>query len=416
MRLGARSAGEISVAFFAMTEAGHFQRLRSLISCTANRGMRTYVFTDRRFAADVERAGGSFVDLLGTYPLEDADAESRPVPCRYVTFAGRYADEIVEEVERLGPALVIYDTFAVIGHIVGRALGVPYVNVCAGHNVNPARFVPQLESDPRVSVSERCFQAVEILRDDYGLQDASPFSYVSGLSPFLNVYCEPPAFLTESERRPFEPIAFFGSLPPLDEIERRQRDGARSWFGPGAAELNVYVSFGTVVWRYWAAEALAALQKLSDSFSAMPGVRAVIGLGGAQIADDAVRALTKPNVTVAGYVDQWRILHEADVFVTHHGLNSTHEAIYSGVPMISYPFFSDQPALAERCRRLGLAIPLTDSPMAPVTTEDVTAALSELSRRRDALRTRLAEARAWELQVVAERDSVLERIAGLLSA
>jgi len=401
-----------AVAFFAMTEAGHFQRLQPLISGMAQRDFDVHVFTDRRFASGVERAGGRFVDLFGTHTLEAADNESAPFPSRFVSFAGLHCDDVARDVAALDVSLVVYDTFAVVGHAVARLLGVPYVNVCAGHNMNPERFLADLEVDPRVSISPRCHRAVETLRDRYGIGDASPFSYISGLSRFLNVYCEPPAFLTEDERAAFEPIAFFGSLPPLAEIAERRRNGARPWFEP-AAELKAYVSFGTVVWRYWAAEALDALSAIADAFAGMPRARAVVALGRAPIVADRVAELTRPNVAVVDYADQWRVLSEADVFVTHHGLNSTHEAIFSGVPMISYPFFSDQPGLAERCRRLGVAIPLATSPRAPVTPADVVKALDELSGRQTAVRERLDEAREWELEVIAARGSVLDQIEAL---
>jgi UDP:flavonoid glycosyltransferase YjiC (YdhE family) len=405
-----------TVAFFAMTEKGHFQRLHPVIAGLTGLGLEAHVFTDRRFEPDVRRAGGEFVDLFGKYPLAGVDTESVPVPCRFVTFAARYADEIAAHVESLRASLVIYDTFAVIGRVVARMLGLPYVNVCAGHNMDPARFVPMLEVDPRVALSESCKEAVATLGDRYGIEDASPFSYVSGVSPYLNVYCEPPAYLAEAERRPFEPIAFFGSLPPPEEIEHRRRGQDGSVFANGQPGLKAYVSFGTVVWRYWADEALDALRTISESFAELPETRALIGLGGAEVARVAEGVLARPNVAVEHYVDQWRVLREADVFVTHQGLNSTHEAIFSGVPMISYPFFSDQPALAERCRRLGLAIPLTERPRAPVTKEAFLAALQELSLRRDSLMTRLAEARTWELDVIAGRESVLRRIAALAEA
>jgi MGT family glycosyltransferase len=413
----ARREGAVkpAVAFFAMTEVGHFQRLRPLIAGMVERGFDAYVFTDRRFAVEVERAGAAFVDLFAVHSLESADDESVPFPSRFVSFAGRYGEEVAREVEGLGVSLIVYDTFAVLGPVVGRLVGVPYVNVCAGHNMNPARFRADLEVDPRVSISTRCREAVAALRSRYGMDDASPFSYVSAISPFLNVYCEPPAFLLEAERRAFEPIAFFGSLPPLAEIAARRRDGGRSWFEPGA-ELRAYVSFGTVIWRYWAAEALAALAAIVDAFAALPQVRAVVGLGGAPIAAGHAQALARPNVTVVDYVDQWRVLREADVFITHQGLNSTHEAIFSGVPMISYPFFSDQPGLSERCRGLGLAIPLTAEPRGPVTPEDVRAALGELAGRRALVRERLREACAWELEVIAGRASVLDRICALTGA
>jgi UDP:flavonoid glycosyltransferase YjiC (YdhE family) len=112
-----------------------------------------------------------------------------------------------------------------------------------------------------------------------------------------------------------------------------------------------------------------------------------------------------------------KVLEEADVFVTHHGPGSTHEAIFNGVPMISYPFnIWDQPALAEKCRRLGLAIPLTDSLRGPVREEDVRAAFAELSRTRESMQSDLAQARDWELQVIPDRDDVLRRITDLIPA
>ncbi len=402
------------VAFFSMPEEGHFRRLRALISGVTREGLTAYVFTHCRFRGDVERAGGVFVDLFGKYPLEAADGESLPVPCRFVSFAGHYAGQILRDLERIRPSLVITDTFAVVGRVAANRLGIASVNVCAGHNVDPAVFGRLLQSDPRVRISPRCHRAVEILRSQYGLRDASPFSYVEGLSPYLNVYCEPPEYLTEAERRVFQPVAFYGSLPPIEEIEEsRLRSGPTS-FGGDRARTRVYVSFGSVVWRYYAAEALAALQTLADTFAGVDELSAVISLGGAAIDASARQALAKSNVSVASYVDQWRALQDADLFVTHNGMNSTHEAIFHLVPMVSYPFFWDQPALAEKCRQLGLAIPLGDSPRGRVIEEDVRSALARFFESRDSLRASLTDARAWELRVLENRDAVIRRIIDLI--
>ena len=221
-----------TIAFFCMPEEGHFQRLRPLISGLARGGMAAHVFTDRKFRAQVELDGGIFFDLFSKYPLERADDESLPVPCRFVTFAGAYAEHIRHDVEKIKPSLVIHDTFAVIGRVIATLLGVPRVNVCAGHNVAPVRFLAALQEDPRVKISPRCLHAANVLRESYGVADASPFSYVSSLSPHLNVYCEPPEFLDEDERVAFEPIAFYGSLPDLDgEKSDRWRDHSSFEFG-----------------------------------------------------------------------------------------------------------------------------------------------------------------------------------------
>src|SRR6185503_15052042 len=114
--------------------------------------------------------------------------------------------------------------------------------------------------------------------------------------------------------------------------------------------------------------------------------------------------LSRANVRVEATVDQWRVLAECDAFITHHGLNSTHEAIFHRVPMISYTFFSDQPALASKCQELGLAIPLTGTLRGAITADDVKAAIAMALEKRRALRAHLARARLWELDTMAGRD------------
>ena len=390
-----------------MGEHGHYKRLRPLIAGLVRSGLDTTVFTDAAFASDVQTRGARFRDLFEGRPLDAADSESIPIPARFVSFAGRFADDIVREVARLRPALVVHDTFAVIGAVVAHHLGVPRVNVCAGHNLAPAPTLAALARDPRVRISDPCRGAVESLRTRHGIPDASPFSYVALLSSELNLYCEPPEFLLEHEREAFAPIEFFGSLLP-DPVEP---DDAAAFAGSHAASPRFYASFGTVVWRYYREAALSALAAFSDAVASMPGARGLIGLGGRGTSRD-VAMLARPNVRVEDYVEQWRVLATTDAMLTHHGLNSTHEAVWQRVPMLGYPFFSDQPGLAARCRDLGVSIPLSEEPRGAVAPETVRAALE----RAGSLRRRLVEARTWEQRVMERRPEVLARIAKLAGA
>lgn len=400
-----------AVACFCMPEEGHLRRMLPIIRGLSARGMAVHVCTSARFRVHVEGAGGILVDLFGAYPLAAADDASLPVPCRYVSFAGHYAAEIIADMRRLQPVLAVYDTFAVIGRVVAEALGVPGVNVCAGHNVAPKRFLDILDADPRVRLHAACERAAERLRDEYGMSNASPFGYVDGLSRWLNVYCEPEAFLSAEERAVFEPIAFFGSLPSIQHIERRRRAPEPPQLTGG--ERRIYVSFGTVVWRYYATEALAAMSALAQAAARDPTLRMLISLGGSQVDAAAVEALRAPNVTVESRVDQWAVLGEVDTFVTHHGLNSTHEAIFHGVSMLSYPFFWDQPGLAAKCLDFGIATPFSTAPRGLVTVDEAEQALAQIGAARPAMRARLGEARQRELDVMATRGAVIDRIVAL---
>ena len=399
-----------AVAVFCMPGDGHFRQLLALIADLAQAGFAVHVFTHQRYAAEVERAGATMVDLFAKYPIDRADPESIPIPCRNVSFAAFYAEPVLEELKALRPAFVIYETFAVIGRLVGRLLGIPYINVSAGHALHPARYVPILRADAHVAVSEHCRRAVEILRGRYGLCDASPFSYVDGLSPYLNICCEPPEFLTDAERRSFEPVAFYGSLASSVDRNETPRKRTAGDLGGAAGGLRIYACFGTIIFRYFADLALRALEAVAECVAGMPEASALISLGGGTVDDGRLRRLKRSNVEVVAYADQWRALGEADVFLTHNGMNSTHEAIVRRVPMLSYPFFADQPALAERCQEFGTAIPLVNGVRGPIGAADVRAALQTLVGRRDAMMASLERARSWEFAVMARRPAVLARI------
>jgi len=294
--------------------------------------------------------------------------------------------------------------------VIARCLGVPYVNVCPNHAPVPARVTAALREDPRVMTSAACWAAVRRLRDVHGIRDVGPFWYVGALSPFLNLYPEPDEFLDAADRAAFEPVAFFGSLAP-----GLRRGPAVDVFPAGRRRLRVYAAFGTVIWRYYEAVALDALEVIA-AVAAELDADLVIGLGGHRLDASARPALLGPNVRLLDYAPQWAALREADVFITHHGLNSTHEAIYHEVPMLSYPLFSDQPALARRCQALGLALPLAPAPRAPIEPDALRAALRRLADERREFAGRLARARAWELRTIGGRAAVLDRILALMEA
>jgi len=400
-----------SAVVFNMVEYGHLKRLLPVISGLTHAGVRTHVFTLPAYRAEIENSGGLFRDLFRGRPLAEADALSIPIGSRNVSFAGHFAEDVVNEAAALKPCLVVHDAFAVIGEVVARHLGLPRVKVCAGHNFPPETALAAVRNYPRIEISEDCWRAVRKLREKHGMPDASPFSHVTGMSSDLNVYCEPPQYLPEDQREPFHPIAFVGSLS--EEVISRA-PSAISPYGEDAADKHrMYVCFGTIIWRYFEDTARSALAAIRDAVAERPEITALVSLGRAQL-DDWGQRMQLPNFRVESYVDQWTVLGASSVYITHHGLNSTHEAAFQGVPMISYPFFHDQPGMAKRCQELGLAVPLTTELRGQARAADVHAALSRVAAQREVMRERLAAARLWELEVIARRAAVIQRVLDLI--
>jgi len=86
------------------------------------------------------------------------------------------------------------------------------------------------------------------------------------------------------------------------------------------------------------------------------------------------------------------------------------------VPMLSYPFHGDQPGLAAFCQAHGLAEPLVDELRAPLDAAAVLAGIAQVARRRPAFDAALERAHGWELDVIARRGAVIERVLALAQA
>jgi UDP:flavonoid glycosyltransferase YjiC (YdhE family) len=385
---------------------GHFARLYGLIHALAAIGADACVFTDASFAPRVRAAGGRFFDLYaGGRSVESVDS-SLPRPCRNVTFAAVHAEALAAEVAALSPSVIVADSHAVIGIAVANRLDLPFATIRPGHDVHPEHFLEQVRRDPILELDPRCEAAVETLRDRYGIADASPFSYGTALSPLLNIACEPEAFVSAETRSAIEPVVFFGSLRPREEPDPASVHA-------GARPLHVYVSFGTVAWFYWAPQALEALETISAVLAARTGTCATLSLGGTSLPGTALARLRRPGVAVERFVDQWRLLEATDVFVTHHGLNSTHEAIYRRVPMLSRPFHADQPQLAEKAQGFGLARPLGQGLGPPLEPAQVHAALDSVEQDRPRMLAALEQVREWEIETFEARPGIARRIVAL---
>jgi UDP:flavonoid glycosyltransferase YjiC (YdhE family) len=239
------------IAVFTIPDPTHFVLTLNLAAGLVATGADVRVLAHPSQAHAVEDAAATFVDLFGRFPVEAADDVSRPLPSRYVTHAAHWADAVASVTREPRPTLVVQEVFSVIGRVVATALGVPRVAFKTHHDPDPARAVAELAREARVATDPRCHAGVAVLRERYGIVDASPFSYLTGHSDVLNVLAEPPEYLSPQERAGLEPLAFYGSLPY--DLGERPAQARRA-----SDRCRIVVSFGTIIWRYYTAEAPAA--------------------------------------------------------------------------------------------------------------------------------------------------------------
>lgn len=391
------------IACFAMSDRNHLNGVLPVAAQLVRAGADVRFWTDPSFRVDVERAGAEFADIYDGVPLDLIDDSSRPLPSRYVTFAAARGRQLAQAAKLWDATLVLHDGFALVGRLVGEQLGRPWVTVVPGWSVDAPASRAALAEDPRLRLDPRCLQAVERLRTEFGIPDATPHHYIGDPSPWLNLHKQPAQWLTAEEAAKLAPVSHFGCL--RDERFPAPREPS--------ARLRVYASFGTIVWRYWPEQALSALVAVVEGTEVAGGVDLTVGLGGS---GRSVEALQRPHVRVLPYAEQLEVLAGSDLFITHQGLNSTHEAIASLTPMLSLPFFADQPGLSAKAEGLGIAMPLVRGMSGQdgrLTAAQVAAAIAAVRVRYDQLRASIAQARQWELEVFRQRPATVAQMLAL---
>lgn len=131
----------------------------------------------------------------------------------------------------------------------------------------------------------------------------------------------------------------------------------------------------------------------------------VISLGGRF--DPSAFSNLPGNPLVVKYAPQVELLKLADLAITHGGPNTTFEALMAGKPMIAIPIAYDQPAIAARLERLGIAVVL---PIMRLSADRIRTAVEEV------LRNRCYHDAALEMQKKLRSLNGIERAAEIVEA
>jgi MGT family glycosyltransferase len=120
---------------------------------------------------------------------------------------------------------------------------------------------------------------------------------------------------------------------------------------------------------------LPLLQRIVDALSALE-VEGLVTTGPSVSPNDLSLSA---NVSAAEFTAHEELLPHARLLITHAGHGTVMAGATFGVPMLCFPMGRDQPAVAERARKLGLARVAEPDASAEVITKAVTEALRDSS-------------------------------------
>jgi MGT family glycosyltransferase len=372
--------------YFGYPARGHTTPSLPIVAELARRGVAVDYYSTPAFRALIEGAGARFVaypascEGLLTTPVDTAEHLARSLAA-----TEEMLPPLLAALEQ-PPDLVLFDASALWGGIVARRLGLACVASITTFALN--RTMLQMLGAPAPAAWSN--PAFERLNAEHDANFRDHLDLMTPVADLKFVYTA----------RAFQPAGnFFDAsylfLGPL--LDRRPRDGARAQ--AKSSRPLAYVSLGTIFNRDH-----ALLLSISEVLAAR-GWQVIVSLGDAA----ATQQQRWPeHVQAHAFVDQIGVLAQAQLFVTHGGMNSVSEALSHAVPMIVIPQAVDQHLVARQTANLGAAVVIEHN---SVSIESLAAALARIEGDRPAFEAAAERLQRSFTEVLAVAEAVDQALA-----
>lgn len=244
---------------------------------------------------------------------------------------------------------IIHDSMFGCGRILAQILNLPAISSCTTFALTEAGFDQMLEpffkdtsAEAAKPIIDQFHSLTAGLKEAYGVEIHSPYE----------VYCNPAPLTLVYTTRTFQPdggafgqsFKFVGpsiasrSMQPEFDLSAIQ------------GKASVYISLGTVF-----NQAIDFYRQCLEAFGDTD-YTVVMAVGDKIKISDL--GTIPDNFIISSYVPQMEVFQYTKLFITHGGMNSAHEGLYYGVPLLVIPQSADQPLIAEQVVKLGAGIAL----------------------------------------------------------
>lgn len=363
------------IVFFCIPAHGHTNPTLGVVRELVERGHQVWYYSYTPFREVIEAAGAKFVSC------DDYDMEQKLSPKDAVRVGKDLAfstqilvdttlaldDHVCAAMEELQPDCIVADSMAVWGKAVALKLGIPFVSSTTtfAFNQHSAKIMKQslgqlvgmIFSMPKINKHIKRLQ-------DKGYPVNSVLDIIQNDDKTHTVVYTSPQFQPCADTFSSEHYAFVGpSIRPAESSLKKQR------------EKLVYISMGTVN------NDLLSLYKRCISALGNTEYQVILSVG--ELVDPEQFGPLPENISIFPRVDQIAVLEQADVFLSHCGMNSATESLYFGVPLVMLPQTSEQGGVAARIEQLGAGLRLNKTSPDAIRTA-VAQVLSEPSFREKA--------------------------------
>lgn len=339
------------IAFFCIPAHGHTNPTLEVVRELVRRGNEVRYYSYDMVKEKIEATGATFISCDSYDPqmkLGPGDAERISTDIAFsttllVNMTLAMDEALIGEMARWAPDCIVSDSMAIWGKLAAFKLGVPFMS-----SVTTFAFNRYSSRIMKQSVSQLFKMLFAVPKANKQLKRLKKKGYpVNNVLSIIENDNDTNAIVyTSPEFQPFsetfsDKYTFVG--PSIRELEHIPERPERK---------TVYISLGTVINSRpdFYRNCMKALEQSEYD---------VILSVGAET-DPNTLGTIPDHVTVAQSVNQIEVLHQADVFLTHCGMNSVNEALYYKVPLVLFPQTVEQGGVAYRVNELGAGVYLRD--------------------------------------------------------
>ncbi|GMK37407.1 glycosyl transferase family 1 [Paenibacillus sp. CCS19] len=341
------------VLFINAGSEGHINPTIGVVQELIARGEEVVYFCVEAYRERIEQAGAAVRTIDGQKFIQAFISGGRNYPLERVNGLLLTADivipSVLEQIEGDTFDYMIHDSMFGCGRILAEMLQLPAISSCTSFAQSEEAFQQSLEhswadADSEVihPIKERYGSLISAIQSNYGVEIHTPYE----------VFCNPAPHTIVYTIREFQPSgdAFDSSyhfVGPSISARDKQDDIDLS---ASKGQHLIYISLGTVF------NMANDFYKLC--FEALGGSDHTVVMSVGRRTQITDLGIVPSNFIVRNYVSQTEVLQRANLFITHGGMNSAHEGLYFGVPLIVIPQAADQPIIARQVTKIGAGIQL----------------------------------------------------------
>ena len=337
------------IVFFCIPAHGHTNPTLGVVRELVSRGHQIWYYSYNMMREKIESTGATFISCDDYDTEQRLNAKDSARVGKDLVFSTKILvdttlamdDKVCSDMAELKPDCIVADSMALWGKAVARKLAIPFVSSTTtfAFNQHSAKIMKQSVGDLLKMIFSMAKTTKQIKRlQNKGYPVKSILDIIGNDDSTHTIVYTSPEFQPCSETFS-DKYAFVGPSirPAIEKVEKKR-------------EKLIYISMGTVN------NDMMPFYHVCLSAFADTDYQVIMSVGSLVSLEDFGEY--PENISIFSHVDQIAVLQQADVFVSHCGMNSVSESLYFGVPLVMLPQTDEQGGVSERVNQLGAGIKL----------------------------------------------------------